>query len=146
LYPFGFGLSYSSFEFGDATVSSDSITTEGAAELSVSVRNSGARSGVAVVQLYLSDPVAQVTRPVQQLIGFTRVPLEPGQTAHVRFEVHADRTAFTGRDLRRIVEPGEIVLRVGPSSRDAEAVRLQMTGDTRVVPLPRLTTPVSVSH
>lgn len=146
LYPFGFGLSYTSFEFRDATVSSDSITTDGAAELSVSVRNSGARSGVAVVQLYLSDPVAQVTRPVQQLIGFTRVPLKPGQTAHVRFEVHADRTAFTGRDLRRIVEPGEIVLRVGPSSRDAEAVRLQMTGDTRVVPLPRLTTPVSVSH
>jgi hypothetical protein len=110
------------------------------------VRNSGARSGVAVVQLYLSDPVAQVTRPVQQLIGFTRVPLEPGQTARVRFEVHADRTAFTGRGLQRIVEPGEIVLRVGPSSRDTEAVRVQMTGDMRVVPRPHLTTPVSVSR
>src|SRR5206468_3355943 len=75
--------------------------------VSVRVRNTGPRAGTEVVQLYLHDVVAQVTRPVRQLTGFARVHLEPGATARVRFRVHADRTAFTGRDLRRVVEPGE---------------------------------------
>jgi hypothetical protein len=95
------------------------------------------------VQLYLSDAVASVTRPVIQLAGFDRVRLDAGETTHVAFRVHADRTAFTGTDLRRIVEPGEIRLMVGSSSEDIRAHgTVRLTGDVRVAGADRvLTTP-----
>ena len=81
----------------------------------------GRAAGAEVVQLYLSDPVASVTRPVIQLAGFARVPLEPGAGARVTFRLHADRTVVHRADLRRIVEPGEIELMVGASSDDIRA-------------------------
>jgi beta-glucosidase len=90
--------------------------------------------------------VAQVTRPVRQLTGFARVHLQPGEALDVRFLVHADRTAFTGRDLRRIVEPGELEVLVGTSSADLPCRgRIRLTGALRVVgPDRRLVTPVEV--
>lgn len=146
LFPFGYGGSYTTFELGDVAVSATEIPTDGELDVSVRVRNTGARPGDEVVQLYLSDPVAQVTRPVRQLIGFARIRLERGDSARVRFHVHADRTAFTGRDLRRIVEPGEIELLVGTSSADLPCrVAVRLTGATRTVGHDRrLTTPVDV--
>ena len=81
------------------------------------LRNTGDRSGTEVVQLYLHDPVASVVRPVQRLIGFARVDLEPGQGAEVRFTVPADLASFTSRSGARIVEPGELVLGAGPLER-----------------------------
>ena len=88
-----------------------------------------------------------MTRPVRQLAGFARVPLEPGAAADVRFRVHADRTAFTGRDLRRIVEPGEIEVLVGTSAADLPCrARVRLTGPLREVGADRrLVTPVDVS-
>jgi beta-xylosidase len=80
------------------------------------VRNTGARAGTEIVQLYLSDPVASVVRPVSWLAGFTRIPLEPGQRRRVTFRLHADRTAFSGRSGERIVEPGEIGIGIGGAS------------------------------
>ncbi|AKH85726.1 beta-glucosidase [Streptomyces sp. CNQ-509] len=144
LFPFGYGRSYTTFEVDDPRVSAVEIPTDGEFAVSVRVRNTGARAGHEVVQLYLRDVVAQVTRPARQLAGFVPVRLEPGESARIRFHVHADRTAFTGRDLRRIVEPGEVEALVGTSSADLPCrVTVRLTGPTRVVGHDRrLTTPV----
>jgi beta-glucosidase len=110
------------------------------------VENTGTRAGDEVVQLYLHDVVAQVTRPVRQLTGFLRVRLDPGAAADVRFTVHADRTAFTGRDLRRIVEPGDVDVLVGTSAADLPCRgRVRLTGPVREVGAGRrLVTPVEL--
>jgi len=146
-FPFGFGLSYTSFEVADLAVSADELPTDGSVTVSVTVRNTGDRDGAEVVQLYLHDPVASVVRPVRQLTGFARVELAAGEAKQVTFTVHADRASFTGRDMQRIVEPGELVLQVGTSSEDLPLQhRVQVTGDRRVVGVDRvLSTPVEVS-
>jgi beta-xylosidase len=117
LFAFGHGLSYTTFEYADLVVRPDEVPArDGTAEISCTVRNTGTRAGTEVVQLYLSDPLAQVVRPVRWLAGFARVPLEPGQARRVTFRLHADRTAFCGRDGIRVVEPGEIRVAVGGAS------------------------------
>jgi beta-xylosidase len=133
-FAFGHGLGYTSFEWDAFAGDEQEVPVDGEAVLRVRVRNAGARSGAEVVQLYLHDPVASVVRPVQRLIGYARVELPPGEAAEVSFAVPADVTSFTGRDGRRIVEPGEIVLSLGRSSADpvfSHAVRL--TGAVRTV-------------
>ncbi|MFC4468997.1 beta-glucosidase [Streptomyces xiangluensis] len=134
LFPFGHGLSYTTFEYGDLTVSADALGTDGEVEISCVVRNSGNHRAREVVQLYFDDPVAQVARPVIQLAGFTSVHLDAGQQARVTFTLHADRTAYTTTTGQRIVEPGDIHLMIGSSSAD---IRLRhvvsLTGATRVV-------------
>ncbi|TFV96898.1 beta-glucosidase family protein [Leifsonia flava] len=133
-FPFGHGLGYTAFAWGDASASASSLGTDGHVEVSVTVENVGLRSGVEVVQLYLHDPVASVVRPVQRLVGYARLPLEPGASVRVVFDVPADLASFTGRDGRRIVEPGEIVLGLARSSGDiVVAQSVQLTGATRVV-------------
>jgi beta-glucosidase-like glycosyl hydrolase len=146
LFGFGHGRSYTTFQVDDLRTSATEIPTDGEFTVSVRVRNTGTRSGHEVVQLYLHDPVAQVTRPVRQLAGFAAVRLEPGASARVRFDVHADRTAFTGRDLRRIVEAGDVEVHVGTSSADLPCrTTVRLTGATRVVGHDRrLSTPVHV--
>jgi beta-glucosidase len=100
----------------------------------ITVRNTGERAGTEVVQLYLHDPVAQTTRPVVRLVGYTRVTLDPGAAARVTFEVPADLASFTGVHGRRIVEPGDVELRFGRSSGEVVAVvRTRLTGDEREV-------------
>ncbi|BEL07638.1 glycoside hydrolase family 3 N-terminal domain-containing protein [Actinoplanes sichuanensis] len=146
LFAFGHGLSYTTFEVGDLRLSSDRVPTDGEFSATVRVRNTGARDGAEVVQLYLSDPVAQVTRPVIQLAGFQRVELAAGAAADVVFHVHTDRTAFTGRALKRIVEPGELRVLAGTSAGDLPcAATVELTGPTRPVGPGRvITTPVEV--
>jgi hypothetical protein len=146
LFPFGYGRSYTTFEVDDLRASATEVPTDGEFAVSVRVRNTGTRPGHEVVQLYLRDVIAQVTRPVRQLTGFTAVRLEPGASARVRFHVHADRSAFTGRNLRRIVEPGEVEVLVGTSSADLPCrITVRLTGATRVVGHDRrLTTPVDL--
>ena len=148
LYPFGYGASYTSFELGEVRASAKEIGTDEAVELNVVVTNTGDRAGDEVVQVYLHDPVARVARPVRQLIGFARVHLDPGGSAEVGFDIHADRTAYTDASLDRIVEPGEVQLLVGTSAADAQArVSVQLTGATRIVGHDRrLDTPVRVEH
>ena len=143
-FPFGHGLSYTTFELADFAVP-DELPSDGQVEVSCSVRNTGDRAGAEVVQLYLHDPVASVTRPVRQLVGFARVQLAAGEAIRLRFRLHADRTSFTGRDGRRVVEPGELRVLVGTSSADLRWERsIQLTGDLRVVGHDRvLVTPVS---
>ncbi|RSM64272.1 glycosyl hydrolase [Actinoplanes sp. ATCC 53533] len=146
LFPFGHGLSYTSFRYGELSLSSAELPTDGTLTIAVRVRNTGSRDGAEVVQLYLHDVEAAVTRPLLQLAGFARVPLAAGETATVEFTLHADRTSFIGPDLRRIVEPGEIQLHVGRSAADLPCrASFRLTGATREAGADRvLTTPVVV--
>lgn len=146
LFPFGYGSSYTTFKVDELRISAAEMATDGECTVSVRLRNTGERAGSEVVQLYLHDVLAQVTRPVRQLIGFARVELEPGRAARVEFAVHADRTVFTGRDLDRIVEPGDIELLVGTSAEDLPCRgTVRLTGPLRVVGHDRrLTTPATV--
>lgn len=134
LFPFGHGLSYTSFAWSDARASGRECAVDGTLTVSVVVRNTGGRSGAEVVQLYLHDPVAQVTRPVNRLIGYARVPLEPGAARRVEFDVSADLAGFVGLAGRRVVEPGDLELRVAASSADVrEALPVRLVGTEREV-------------
>ncbi|HEY7262137.1 MAG TPA: glycoside hydrolase family 3 N-terminal domain-containing protein [Trebonia sp.] len=146
LFAFGHGLSYTTFGYSDLVLSADDVPTDGTVEISCTVRNTGDRAGTEVVQLYLSDTVASVVRPVHWLAGFARVPLAPGQARRVAFRLHADRTSFTGRACTRIVEPGEICVAVGGSSDSLPLTgSFTLTGPVRTVGADRtLDTPVSV--
>jgi beta-glucosidase-like glycosyl hydrolase len=146
LYPFGHGLSWTTFDYADLATDSEVIATDGTVRISVTVRNRGRRAGTEVVQLYLSDPVASVVRPARWLAGWTRVRLEAGRAARVEFTVHADRVSFTGMDLTRIVEPGLVHAEVGSSSADLPLRgSFRLDGPQRAVGSERvLTVPVSI--
>lgn len=146
-YAFGHGLSYTTFELSDLALSTDSIAADGELQVSANVRNTGDRPGAEVVQLYLSDPVAQVVRPTRWLCGFAKVDLEPGRMARVTFDVHADRTSFIGLDGTRIVEPGDFDIAVGTSSQSLPlSAVFRIDGAVRTVPEGRvLVTPASVA-
>ncbi|MEE1618693.1 glycoside hydrolase family 3 N-terminal domain-containing protein [Brachybacterium sp. J153] len=118
LFPFGHGLSYTRFAYSDLSLSAEEIAPDGSVEISATITNVGDREGAEVVQLYLGDPVASVVRPLKRLVGFTKIALAAGESARVTFSLHADRTAFLDERLRRIVEPGELIVRVGASSED----------------------------
>ncbi|MEZ0064766.1 beta-xylosidase [Streptacidiphilus sp. MAP12-20] len=131
-FPFGHGLSYSVFRVDEVRAGADEIPTDGTVVLRATVSNVGDRAGTAVPQLYLTDPVASVTRPVRQLIGFARVDLQAGETRTLQFTVSADLAGFTGRDLRRRVEPGRLLLTVAQSAAEAGTVAaIRLTGETR---------------
>jgi beta-xylosidase len=133
-YPFGGGFGYTTFEWSGLEVESAELATDGSVALTLTVANTGDRAGVEVVQLYLHDPAASVTRPVVRLIGFARVTAEPGTATRVRFEVPASVTSFIGPDLTRIVEPGAIELRLGASSADIRlTAAVTMVGPTLVL-------------
>jgi beta-xylosidase len=134
LFPFGHGLSYTTFRWEAGPPAPAELPTDGSAEIGVVVRNTGDRDGAEVVQLYLHDPVAQTTRPQVRLIGYARVELAAGRAAQVRFRFHADLTSFTGVGGRRIVEPGDLELRFATSSAPGDVkhtVRLRLTGPER---------------
>jgi len=133
-FPFGHGLGYAAIEWGDFEGDGDTIAVDGQCRVQVMLRNASDRSGTEVVQLYLHDPVASVVRPVQRLIGYARVELKAGEQAGVSFTVPADLASFPGRDGRRVVEPGEIVLSLGRSSGDlVHAHRIRLQGEPRFV-------------
>ncbi|WP_367321312.1 glycoside hydrolase family 3 N-terminal domain-containing protein [Streptomyces sp. HUAS ZL42] len=148
LYAFGHGRSYTRFVWEDFTGAGETeIATDGSYDVSVTVRNAGERAGAEVVQLYLHDPVASVTRPDVRLIGYRRVELAPGEARRVTFRFHADLSAFTDRRGRRVVEPGLLELRLGVSSAEVRHVaRLTVTGAVRTLgPLRRLRCETEVS-
>jgi beta-xylosidase len=146
LWPFGHGLSYTTFRWDDVQVDGTAVTeadrvdstTDGAVRVSLTVSNVGRRAGTDVVQLYLHDPVAQVTRPDVRLIGYARVTVEPGQSRRVSFDVSADLSSFTGVAGVRIVEPGDLQLRLSTSSSDSRhIVNIRLLGPERAVGLAR---------
>ncbi len=118
LYPFGHGLSYTEFSYSDLQIDTPRVAAGGEAQIRLRIKNSGKRAGTEVVQLYVQDPVASVTRPVQQLGGFARVSLAPGQSAQLQFQLPVNQLAFLDSRMRWVVEPGEIRLMIGSSSTD----------------------------
>jgi len=135
LFPFGHGLGYGSATWEAVrAVSGSEWDTDGTTEVEVELRNDTDREVTEVMQVYLHDPVAEVVRPVQALVAARRTDLAAGAAATVRFTLHADLTSYTGRNGTRIVEPGEVELRVGASSADVrEVLRLTLTGNRRTV-------------
>lgn len=132
--PFGYGLSFTTFERSGLTVAD--APTDGTIVATVTVRNTGDRAGVDVVQLYGHDVIASVTRPTAQLLAYQRVALEPGASATVELRVPTTRLAFSDRDLVRVVEPGAVDLWVGPSCETRETeVRIALTGAVHQVTL-----------
>ena len=116
LYPFGHGLSYSTFEYGDLVLSADTIAPDGTLSVSATVTNTGRVAGAEVVQLYIRDLVASVVRPVKELKGFTKIFLEPGQRQTVRFTLGPSELGFYNQDMQRVVEPGTFAVWVSSSS------------------------------
>ncbi|MEU7644546.1 beta-glucosidase [Streptomyces huasconensis] len=134
LYPFGHGLSYTSFAWGQPHCAATEFTTEGETSFRMTVRNTGERPGTEVVQLYLHHPVGTVALPEVRLVGYARVPLEAGASAEVHATFPADLAAYTGADGRRVVEPGALELRVAASSACVHhTVPLTLTGTAREV-------------
>lgn len=133
-FAFGHGLGYTTFDWSGFASDADRIPVDGVVTLTLRVRNTGARAGADVVQLYLHDPVASVVRPVQRLIGYARIELDVGETAELAVRVPADLASFSGRSGRRVVEPGEIVLGFGRSSSDIPlTTSVTLTGEAREV-------------
>ena len=118
LYPFGFGLSYTKFAFSDLRIDDEQPDINGNVEISCTLQNTGKRYGAEVVQLYIFDREAPVTRPVKKLVGFKKVELEPGQARQVRFTLPISQLAFLDENMELIVEPGNIDVFIGSSSSD----------------------------
>ena len=122
-FPFGFGLNYTSFSYSEAGVDSETIAADGRFDIHFTVSNTGAREGDEVVQVYANDVVGSVTRPTRQLIAFTRVTLQPGESRTLSMSIPTTRIAFSDRSLTRIVEPGDVRLWLG-SDCETEAAAL----------------------
>jgi Fibronectin type III-like domain/Glycosyl hydrolase family 3 C-terminal domain len=134
LFPFGHGLSYTTFDYSPLKLASNTVDVSGEARVSLSVTNTGKRRGTEVVQLYVADTATGVTLPAQQLIGFARVDLEPGASRSVAFSVPMSLLAYTGLSGQLVMEPGPVELSVGASSSDIRAsATLTVTGKTRVI-------------
>jgi beta-glucosidase len=126
LFAFGFGLSYTTFEFSPPRLGKSRIRRDGSARLSVDVTNTGTRAGAEIVQLYIRDLVSSVTRPVKELKGFERIVLQPGETRTVVFEIIPELLAFWDVKMRFTVEAGEFELMTGNSSRDCDLQRVTL--------------------
>ena len=126
LYPFGYGLSYTSFNYSPITLSNTTMTRDGIIKASVNVTNTGSREASEVVQLYIRDLVGSISRPVKELKDFARITLKPGETRTVEFTITADKLKFYNSELQYDCEPGEFDLMIGPNSRDVETLRFTL--------------------
>jgi beta-glucosidase len=120
LYPFGFGLSYTTFMYSDINLSTASMTPADSLVVSVDVTNTGSREGKEVVQLYIRDVVGSITRPVKELKAFEKISLKAGETKTVKFTLHQNDLSFYNADLNFVAEPGEFHVFVGGNSRDVK--------------------------
>ncbi len=120
LYPFGFGLSYTEFTYGDLILSANELTSSDSLRVSIEVTNTGMRDGSEVVQLYIRDLVGSVTRPVKELKGFQKISLKAGETKTVNFTLGVQELSFYNADLNFVAEPGQFHVFVGGNSRDVK--------------------------
>jgi beta-glucosidase len=127
LYPFGFGLSYTSFSYSDLQVEKAEYNA-GLNHIWATLTNSGPRRGTEIVQLYVRDLVGSITRPVKELKGFQRVTLEPGESARVVFKLKPEDLVFTGLDGQPRTEPGDFYVWVGPNSSEGLQGAFKLVG------------------
>lgn len=126
LYPFGFGLSYTTFEYSNLTLDKKEIKKNESLKVSVDVKNTGSREGKEVVQLYIRDLVGSVTRPVKELKDFTKISLKPGETKHVEFTITPDKLKFYDINMNYVVEPGDFKVFVGTNSVDVKEANFKV--------------------
>ncbi|MDA3957243.1 glycoside hydrolase family 3 N-terminal domain-containing protein [Oceanispirochaeta sp.] len=146
-YPFGFGLSYTSFSYSNLSVPKSTLSMDEDIVLSFTLSNTGQREGDEIVQLYIRDQYASLVRPVKELKAFKRVSLKPGQSAGITFTVPSDMLSFCLSDTRRVVEPGDFDFMIGSSSRDIHLQHvITLEGEPRVL-LPdwKMTSQVEIS-
>jgi len=120
LYPFGYGLSYSKFQFSNLKIKDASITRDSSTEVSIDIENTGKYTGQEVVQMYIRDLVSSVTRPVKELKGFKKINLKPGENKRVTFDISPEHLAFTDINMNYTVEAGEFEIMIGSSSREED--------------------------
>jgi beta-glucosidase len=129
LYYFGHGLSYTTFAYSDLRLNADALPTDGSAEISFTVKNTGSRRGAETAQLYIRKMLASVMQPVQQLAAFEKVWLDPGEAAEIAFTLSSNQLGHYDRTMRYVVEPGPLALQIGSSSRDIRLkAKLEITG------------------
>jgi len=133
LYTFGYGLSYTTFEYHDLTLSARELAPTDFVDVGIGITNTGDRRGDEVVQLYLHDAVASMTRPIRQLVGFARVSLQPGETRTVTFHIDLAQVAFYDEEMQLKIEAGEIRVLVGAASYDIRARGSFIIGEDRII-------------
>jgi beta-glucosidase len=126
LYPFGYGLSYTKFEYGKPRLNKTSISSNETIEVSVDITNTGSRAGEEVVQLYIRDVVGSVSRPVKELKGFQKLNFEAGEKKTVTFKIGINDLKFYNANLEFVAEPGEFHVMVGPNSKDVQTISFNL--------------------
>lgn len=126
LYPFGYGLTYSQFSYSAPRLSATEMRSDGSVDVSVTVTNTGQREATEVVQLYIHDRAASISRPVKELKDFSRITLKPGESKDVVFKITPDKLSFYNYDLQYVLEPGEFDIMTGPDSRNVQSTTLKV--------------------
>ncbi len=126
LYPFGFGLSYTTFEYGDIQISNSTMTPMETVTASITVKNAGETAGKEVVQLYIRDRVGSISRPMKELKGFEKIELAPGESKTVSFEINKELLSFYNGDLKWGTEPGEFDIMIGTNSNDVSSATIEL--------------------
>jgi beta-glucosidase len=126
LYEFGFGLSYTQFEYSNLKMP-DMVNSGSDVEISLDVRNTGSRKGAEVVQLYINDVIASTSRPIKELKGYEKVSLEPGETKTVKLKLLPEDLSLYDRNMNFVVEPGTFKIMIGSSSQN-----IKLTGSLEV--------------
>jgi len=127
LFPFGYGLSYTNFDYSNLVIEPKSVPRNGKVKISVDIRNIGYCTGDEVVQLYVNDVHSEITRPVKELKGFKRITLEPHHKKAVTFILPVAQLGFYNQDMKYVIEPGTIKVMIGSSSED-----IRLTGEFKI--------------
>jgi beta-glucosidase len=127
LFPFGFGLSYTSFEYSNLQLSNTSLSANGSITAAIDVKNNGKTAGKEVVQLYIKDVIGSVLRPDKELKGFEKISLEPGEKKTVSFNITSGMLAFTGLEMKEVIENGEYIVMLGSSSTDLSSLSFKLS-------------------
>lgn len=122
LYPFGYGLGFSPFDYGNINIDTKELYFDNNIHLSLKITNMGVYQGTETVQLYIRDHVAEVTRPIKELIDFKQVNLKPGESQQVTFTIRTEQLSYIGRDLKRRIDPGRFTAFIGSNSADLKSV------------------------
>jgi beta-glucosidase len=122
LFPFGFGLSYTSFFYSQPRFTNEPLSKGLRATVSVEITNTGTRAGEEIVQLYIHDKVSSVTRPVKELKAFQKIRLTPGETKSITFDITDEMLKFWNKDMKYLAEPGEFEIMIGPNSNELQKI------------------------